>query len=451
MADASIDPVVGNYGWLTKDGFTVEAWFRSSAIPPDFAFIFHQATQANINWNISPTQQGRQFALFMHPASSATPGALAVRVHGEGTATVAGPLLYTWNDAASPSYATDNSWHHVVVTYQANTRNLRVYLDGDLQSSGTATSTVNWQPGILAVAGIYQPNSGVFGAQLWHGSLSNVAAWIRPLSATRVSLHHAAGAGGTVYGGDTEVDRLTRILDWAGVPEQSRELDPARTVLQAMDTSEASALERAQSTVDDAMGLLLADGQSRIVYQNRSRRFNRRSVMTLSEITGSAPELDFTITVDEDKLYNEVKGTRPNGGTVRQIDPVSQAAYGRKPFSINLSITSHEELRNAVAWVLSQYSRDRVRVSSVSFRAESSEKIARMATGLVQVGDVLTLDDLPDPSPVDTLELVVERVDVDISFTDQTWRVVLQLSPHEINKVAQLGVSYLGTGAVIGY
>lgn len=443
MADAN--------GWVTHNGFTISVWFRRSSISSQSQFLVHQSTQANVNQATAPEQQGRQLSIHMNgSASPYTAGSIGVRLINEGTATTVGTYVLNWNDT-NGSYSSDDEWHNVVLRLSDNKKYVAIWIDGQVMYSANITTAVNWLPGVMAVGGVWVPNSGVQGAGLWTGGLSHVFITHQILSSTQVADLWAAGSGGTVYYGDDEVERLNRIFDWAEVPEQSRELAAAVSTLQGVDPADSPALDKAQETVEAVGGTLFADGQSRMVYQNRRHRYGRRSIMTLSEDTQSAPETDLVFTVDDTRIYNDITGSRPFGGKIRLVDQVSIGAFGRRNYTLTLAITNHEELRNAVAWLLSQYSRERLRISAVTFRAESSEKIARLATGLVQIGDVLTLDQLPDPSPVSTLEFVVEQIDVDANYVDRTWSVSYQLSPNELNNVAVLGTTYLGTGAVIGY
>jgi hypothetical protein len=245
---------------------------------------------------------------------------------------------------------------------------------------------------------------------------------------------------------------LTRIADWAEVPDQSREFEDALAELQGIQVDGANALNAFQDTATFAGGLIYADGQSRLVYHNRRHRYNRWAVATLAESTDSAPEYGITFTIDDQNIYNDVRGERPFGSTVRMVDDISKAAHGRKTYSFSISVTTHEELQNAVSWVAAHYRDAVVRVSEVSFRAESSDLIEWIATGGVNIGDHIILDELPpDAAPEVKMEFSVEKIALSVDIKNRVWIVKLQLSPFDLNKVFEVGVSNLGTTYKIGY
>ncbi len=435
------------YGYVTKDGgFTVSVWFRRTTVPPTQQGLITQSAE-------SASADAMQLAVFLEGASgSATvPYALRTYLRRQGTAGTPGAYVYDWTDG-SAGYANDGEWHNVVLRLNAAATVATTFLDGNQMHQATLTGGgLNWTPGYLAFGGLWSPKGGTIGTLLWDGGIAHAAVWDFALSDSAILAMHAAGAGGTVYYGDTTTQRLERIFDWAGVPEQSRELDPPLTTLQGVEPADQTALSKIQETGASASGLVFADGQARMVFHNKRHRYGRTSLITLSEDTGSAPEMDLTFTVDDSRIYNDIKASRPFGGSIRLTDLVSQAAYGRKDYSFTLALTSHEELRNAAAWMLSQYSREQLRISAVTFRVESSEKLRRLATGFVQIGDRITLAGLPEPAPAESMEFFVEKIDVEIDFLNRTWGLTYELSPADIYRVAQLGVTYLGSGAMIGY
>jgi hypothetical protein len=172
----------------------------------------------------------------------------------------------------------------------------------------------------------------------------------------------------------------------------------------------------------------------------------------LAESTDSAPEYGITFTIDDSRIFNDVRGDRPFGSTVRLVDDISKASYGRKTYSFSIPVTTHEELQNAVSWVASNYQDAVVRVSDVSFRAESSDLIEWIGTGGVNVGDHIILDEMPtDAAPEVTMNFTVEKISLSVDIKARVWVVKLQLSPYYLNEVFQVGLSNLGNRYKIGY
>lgn len=435
------------FGYVSSTGgFTIEVWFKRDALGATFETLFNQRTQAAVTWTTGALNgTGRQMILEMNSS-----GALGFQLVDETT--TSGTMVVNYIDPSPTGYGNDNEWHHVAVRLGTNRIAWTIFLDGQSYASGNASAAVDWNPGVLTFGAQYAPHVGDFGTYVWSKWLAYPTVYNKPLTDNRIFEHYTAGAGGTVYYGDDEVTRLTRIADWAEVPDQSREFEEAMITMQGIQVEDANALTAFQETADAAGGLVFADGQSRLVYHNRRHRYNRWSIVTLAESTDSAPEYGITFTIDDANIYNDVRGDRPFGSTVRLVDEISKAAHGRKTYSFSIPVTSHEELQNAVAWISSRYRNAVVRVSDVSFRAESSDLIEWIATGGVTIGDHITLDELPpDSAPEVKMEFTVENVSLSVDIKNRVWIVKLQLSPYEFNNVFEVGISHLGSTYRIGY
>jgi hypothetical protein len=159
-----------------------------------------------------------------------------------------------------------------------------------------------------------------------------------------------------------------------------------------------------------------------------------------------------TFTVDDNNIYNDVRGERPFGSQIRQVDDASKASFGRKTYSFSLPLTTHEELLNAVSWISTRYREAVIRVSQILFRAESSDLIEWASTGGLRIGDHITLEELPaDAAPESTMEFIVEKISIGADLKNKIWTLSLELSPYELQKVYQVGVSTLGSADKIAY
>ncbi len=435
------------YGYVTPTGgFTIEVWFKRDTLTGDWTTLFNQRTQAAVTWSGVNTQtNGRQLILEVNFA-----GALSLTMVNSGATT--GTTVMTYLDPSPSGYGNDNQWHHVAVRLGTNKIAWTLFLDGAVYASGNTSAAVNWEPGLLTFGAQYAPHLGDFGSFIWDKWLAYPAVYNKPLTDNRIFEHYTAGSGGTVYYGDDEVTRLTRIADWAEVPDQSREFEDALVELQGIQVDGSNALQAFQDTSAAASGLVFADGQSRLIYHNRRHRYNRWAVATLAESTDSAPEYGITFTIDDANIYNDVRGERPFGSTVRLVDDISKAAHGRKTYSFSIPVTTHEELTNAVAWVASQYRNAVVRISDVSFRAESSTLIEWIGTGGINIGDHIILDELPpEAAPEVEMEFTVEKIGLSVDIKNRVWIIKLQLTPFYLSQVFEVGVSNLGNTYKIGY
>ena len=435
-----------SFGYVTPTGgFTIELWFKRDVLPANFSTLVNQRTQAAVTWTGNLNTIGRQLSLEVSAS-----GALVLVMVNEGF--TAGTTVLSYTDPSPGGYGNDNAWHHVAVRVGTNKQAWALFLDGALYASGNTSSALNWNPGILTFGAAYAPQVGDFGSFIWDKWLAYPAVYNYPLTDNRIFEHYTAGSGGTVYYGDDEVTRLTRIADWAEVPDQSRQFEDAVAELQGIQVDGTNALTAFQDTANAAGGLIFADGQSRLIYHNRRHRYNRWSVVTLAESTDSAPEYGITFTIDDSRIFNDVRGERPFGSTVRLVDDISKAAYGRKTYSFSIPVTTHEELQNAVSWVASNYRDAVVRISDVSFRAESSDLIEWVGTGGVNIGDHIILDEMPPESaPEVQMEFTVEKISLSVDVKNRVWIVKLQLSPFRFNNVFEVGLSNLGTTYKIGF
>jgi concanavalin A-like lectin/glucanase superfamily protein len=447
-----------SYGYVTvENGFTVEGWFWRNAVPAtDWATLVSQHTQSNLNW-VAP-DPGRQFWFGCAPTS----GALYLQNGHEG-----GGNNIIWTDPSPTGYQNDSQWHHWAVTLdKATRRTFSIFLDGELyHQETTPTTAVVWYAGMLTFGGTFQvirhgyPSyvltpgnvTGARGSFAWDQRLAYCAVTNRELTANRVFEHYTAGNGGTVYYGDDEVERLTRILDWSNVPRDNRYLEPAKTTLQGIKVASSNALQQAQKTTQDAGGYLFADGQASVHSHNRAHRYNRWSIAKLGEGSGSAPEIGMTFTTNQEYIYNDIRGDRPFGTRVRLDNDSSVRAYGRKIYEFDISVTDPDELYNAVTWILYRYGKDRVRVSGLEFACESSLALKDLAYSRIDIGDVITLTDLTSPAPKATIEFVVESVDINADFLNKKWTVTVGLSPHDVNQVFEIGKHKLGSELYVGY
>ena len=429
-----------SYGYLTlTNGFTVEAWAKRTVTPANDEAMVFQGTQAATGGSGT---QGQQFFFGWDGPG----GAFAVAFAQEsGTNTFLA-------DPSPSGYSNDSEWHHWAVRMASDKKTWQVFMDGLPLYSGVLGTALTWNPGVLTVGGITNPGRGIYGMSLYSGSLAYVACFNKALTDSRIWEHYAAGNGGAVYYGDTEVQRLNRIWDWADVPQQSRQLDAAVTTVQGIQVSGANALDESHKAAGAGLGIVFADGQSRMVYQSRRHRYNRFVAAVLAESTQSAPGVDFEFSVDDTWVFNDVRGSRPYGATVRIQNAESRTEFGRKVYSFELPITSAEELRNATNWFANRYGDNRPRISGVTINAIGSSIIEFVSTGGVQIGDVITLAELAGNAPQDTMTWTVERIELaEGNFKDRVWKVKLELSPYELNRVTQIGASTVGDGSFIAF
>lgn len=444
-----------SYGYVTPKGFTVLGWFmRTTAVPgtnSEGEHLFVQYSQNPHNWSTLDQVNGRQIDM-----AYTSDGKLRLQVRKESD----GSLLLNWASADAHSEVNDSTWHFFACRMLADGKTFDMWIDDELQTpaaSGSdpgapavASAAVDWYPGTFMFGGGIAIKDGNFGHDMWNGSLSYLAVFDVPLSNDRILVYEQNGSGeDLIYAGDSEVKRLDRILDWTGVPEYARSYDPPVTTLSGVQTGQG-AMELLNDTAQSAAGLAFADGQSRIVYHNRHHRNNRYNFVTFAESLGSSVEVGMEFSTDDTQVYNDITGSRPDGVTLRIQDESSQAYYGRRTYEVSASITSDVELRNYCSWILSRYGYDRVRVEQAYLQAESSDLI-QYAAECIQIGDVVTFDELTPNNPSTTLTYTIDAIGVEADPSAPSWQLQLGLTPNDLNYVFEVGNGTVGDGAHIAF
>jgi hypothetical protein len=430
------------YGYVTPvGGFTIELWFQHVALPTYPEALFNQQTQnRGVSWSVDPTVNGRQLILYIDQ----TTGYLTLELRN-----LAGTIVGSFVDSVG-DYSNDSAWHYCALRVGADKKTVTLWLDADVKYTVVLAAVLDWVPGVLSVGGAYAPHLANYGAYLYKGGLAYFAAWDTALTDSKIFDHYTAGSGGTVFYGDDEVKRLQRLYSYAAVPVNARRFDAAVTTLQGVEVAGQNGLAKILSTGDDASGLVFADGQGVMVYQNRRHRYNRPVLVTLTEYAASAPDIGMEFSTDDTKVYNDVRATRPYGGSARIRNRASEYEYGPRILELSKAITSDDEMSNAGSWMAERYGEDKVRVSGVTLAAESSDLIQYLVE-TVAIGDRIAFSDLPDNAPDDYMEFIVEGISVNADFKAETWSLGLELSPADLWNVFQLGVSTLGDGSRIAF
>jgi hypothetical protein len=282
--------------------------------------------------------------------------------------------------------------------------------------------------GNIGPTGPYDFTSGRFG---------HLAIWDRALTTEfKEAYYIGAGNYGTAKGAffEDETARLSRLVRYSGFVGETTFDDPVSGIL-GFDWDEgATALEVIQSTAEDASGYAYMDGDGRLTYHNRRRRMSGPLRYTLGEAVGLPYETDLDFLIDEDRVVNETTFTRPGGaeGVVRDL--ASIATYGRKKKSIELHVTTDQEVMDAANAAVNSYSVPVVRFDQVTLKASACAALFPFVLG-VEIGDRIRLADLPSQSPVSSMDFYVEAIETSVSVEGVTpeWVTVLSLSPASVS------------------
>lgn len=168
----------------------------------------HDALELTGGWFLTTTRVAltasqSRMAFVQTTSTDATPdyeGDAALTVFGDSTADVwdsfgvtDGKLVYTrfngsaWQVFTGATAINDGAWHMVVATYDADTLEVKLYVDGVLDGSGSMTSH-------QAKGGINRYGRGYSGVDVYTGNVGQLAAWASALTAGDVSALWGAAA-----------------------------------------------------------------------------------------------------------------------------------------------------------------------------------------------------------------------------------------------------------------
>lgn len=418
-------------GYLTPGGgFSVEGWAWSDEAVGTSRCLFAQ----NDQWKPEQSQ------IDLHRSNL---GGIRLRLWDKANTEVANLLL-------SDVDFGDGTWHHFAVSLKSDKRTLQVFFDGEVVGEDQLDAALTWNPGMFAFGGKHFSVGAVY-QNFWVGRLAYLGWKNSYVDAASIKEHYRAGAGALVFAGDTEVERMNRVLDWAHVPPWKRYLDEPVSRLDGFGVTGANALQELQASGEATDGLVFANGRGDVVYQNRVRRRHRWSAAEFAEFLGTAVEDNLTPEMDQQNIYNDVTGQRPNSTLqIRRADGGSIKQYGRKTYTLSLPVQDPTELLSAVLWTLYKYTKARLRISRATVAAHSGEMLHKYAFGGVEVGDLITISDLPDAAPSPSIDLFVEALDLEAS--EDTWFLTFSLSPNFETRVLRLNAGCkLNEGWVIGH
>ncbi|MEU8780056.1 LamG-like jellyroll fold domain-containing protein [Streptomyces sp. NPDC048637] len=331
----------------------------------------------------------------------------------------------------------------VVVTIERGVT--RVYLNGIYRLLDQGPTPTNKDIRDLRWASFAGRQAGSIYGEYANGRMAHLAIWDRCITFAELDEIWRLGDNSGADFPEDEQTRIARIATMANFWGETA-YDGGMSTLQGPDWSAgASALDELQQTAEDASGYLFMDGDGRLTYHNRDRRQGAAVRYELSDSLGLPYEPGLQFEMDEDRIINEVSYKRTNGTEGVVKDQVSVDAFGRKSKSIELRLSSDSAVQDAAYTLLNHYSTPVVRCDSVTLNATATPGLFMVALG-VEIGDRITLSDLPSQAPESSLDYYVEAIETDVSVDGGTlqWVTTLALSPAENSDVWVLEDPTLG-------
>lgn len=149
---------------------------------------------------------------------------------------------------------------------------------------------------------------------------------------------------------DTEVQRIDRILDYAGWTQARALDDPLSDLLSARWDQGANAFEELQAAAEDAGGVAFVGPSGEVVYQNRTRRTTAAQKWRYPEWSDGV-----RVELDENRILNFVRTERTDGifRTAQNLD--SQDEYGVRGITVRRNVLDPLEMIDAANDLLARY------------------------------------------------------------------------------------------------
>lgn len=297
--------------------------------------------------------------------------------------------------AATPNLA-DGKWHHLV--YSSASAVQTAWVDGVSYSLACLPKN---DLRILQV-GAYR------GGSLWAGSISHVAIYVDTGDGpygSDLALHYAAGMTG--YEGEAADDRITRLAGYAGVDSVTI-LGSLHDPVATQGPAGSGVVARMREVESTESGRLYAERDYYgLAYQSRDLRYNPDANSEVFSIAYADLETSGLVLADDDqKLCNQVEGSRPGGATQTVSAPASVFAFGVYEQQLNLIKTSDNSVMDAAAWIVSRYANPEPELREVPVEAATMPEFLDVLDA--DISSYFTVYDLPAQAPASELRVTVE-------------------------------------------
>ena len=382
--------------------------------------------------------------------TGSTPGSFAL----QDSAVTVGPLVFAANTKYFVVLLARTSGEHVDIAsnYSPGSANEQYY-DAGIEVNGTFSSpfdppdaeTIGLDAGQASWSAAYASGraAGISSGALWYvGNLNftplfklygrldtNLAAgfgkaeiighyavYDHALSADDIARHWHVGHDG--FSGDSDGARLNRILNYARWPASWRDIDDGDASLAGEQWDDGSKLlDELQAVEVDGGGVLFMSAAGKVTYRARLARVAATSEATFDCTGNRAPEAPLEWSVDDTHLCNIIKATRdvPGGVSTTVIDHDSVAEYEEIwDDSFTLRVTTDEEVVSRAREKIQRYKDPDTRISQLVLNPSAStgpdaQALWNLALGL-EIGDKITLTNLPDHAPANEIDYFVESV-----------------------------------------
>lgn len=345
--------------------FAFEFWFKWDELPSGAAILAHFTSggNADVNFQINPI-------------------------------TLKSGFVYTNNAGGSFSAQPNFSFvvgrrYHIVCTH-ASDRVLRVFIDGaetpyDVQDTTTGATD-------LTLAAVGSSSSATAANR---ALVDEFAVYTTVPSDTRIGVHR--GAGIAPWENDLPGDRIGRVLDETGWPDELREIDGGAETLQTAALNTA-ALEHLQKVAETEFGLLFMSADGKVRFVDRAAVLARvPHPATFGDAAGEVGYSTITFDDGDQVIRNRATISRIDGIARSDEDAASVTEFGRFDYFLDGLLHDTDQYSQDYAeLIVAEYKDPRRRVTSLGFAARAAGEEADLAHILgVRLGDSVEVRNRP--------------------------------------------------------
>jgi len=315
--------------------------------------------------------------------------------------------------AVGTAPATAGEWSHAVVTltYAAGTTTIELFVNG--VSQGTTTIGVAISDMTTLWVGRDRNIASPF-----DGQIANVAVYDAVLSGARIAAHYQAMTG---WAGESSGYRFARLAGLFGLPSGLISSGSGGVGILGPQAIAGKQITAALNEVADSdRGSINVDPEGALRFSGRTTRHGVATSVTLDARTDILNSLDGLAYNDED-LVNDATVTRDGGATVRHVNQASVDEYGSLTATADVILNSDDDAQALAEWLANVHSQPAIkaptlRVSMLNIASRSSSKAAALCA--LDLGQRITVTNLPAGLPATTLELFVEGINDEVGAND---------------------------------
>jgi len=298
----------------------------------------------------------------------------------------------------------------------AGTVTARLYVNGTQEATTTYASAGCYTAGeyVVAVGGTTS------GTDMWDGSLCNVVAHQKALTAAQV-LEIAGGRTG--YEADLSVTRFYRIARAAGLSTATT--TGGASIMCAQYTKGMSAADCFGQCAEAEVAPWWVTPAGTVAMAPRTTRWNPTAVTTFP---AQAVEPDTGFTANDAFLVNKAVLSRPDGATITKTNDASVLRYDEYQAEQVLQVNSDTQTSDIAAWLVQVNGEpaSRSETFAVDLVTKQASVVVDELIGL-EVGDPFTVTGLPDTAPSTDVTLFAEGVSDTLTTT--AWLRTINASP----------------------